>query len=146
MPVKCSPNRMIKPPAIHVSGFLYSFISCPTLVAAAPSMTKTTVNPRINIREFNSTVLNNLRSLDFNSSTLAPEIKDTYPGTNGSTQGERNEAIPARNAAIGKGKEDMSPCLLSDLHIVIFLQLFHITQGSAVVAQFESKSRCWRSS
>src|SRR6267154_1760961 len=118
MPVKCKPKRMMSAPAIHVSGFRYSLISCPTLVAAAPSETKTTVNPRINIREFTSTVLNSLRSLDFSSSTLAPEIKDTYPGTNGNTQGERNEAIPARNAAMGKGKEakeDIGPCLLGDL-------------------------------
>jgi hypothetical protein len=33
-----------------------------------------------------------------------PEISETYPGTSGRTQGERNERIPAINAAIGKGK------------------------------------------
>src|SRR5882762_6313087 len=105
MPVKCNPKAMTAAPASHVSHFLYSLTSCPTPVAAAPSMTKTTVNPRINITEFNSTVLRSLRSLDLSSSTLAPEIKDTYPGTSGSTQGERNETSPATNAATGNGKE-----------------------------------------
>jgi hypothetical protein len=37
------------------------------------------------------------------SSTPTPEISDTYPGTSGSTQGERNETTPAINAAIGVG-------------------------------------------
>jgi hypothetical protein len=39
---------------------------------------------------------------------LAPEMRETYPGTSGSTQGERNETIPATNTAIGKGNEDIS--------------------------------------
>jgi hypothetical protein len=76
-------------------------------VAAAPSITNTTVKPRMNMSECKKTVFNNLRSFDWSSSTLAPEIKETYPGTSGSTQGERNETIPARNAAIGRGNEDI---------------------------------------
>src|SRR3979411_2241896 len=94
-------------PATQVRYFLYSRISCPTLVAAAPSITKTRVKPRININECNSTVFNSLRSLVWSSSTLAPEIKDTYPGTSGSTHGDRNDTIPARKAVIGKGNEDI---------------------------------------
>ena len=43
-------------------------------------------------------------SLDFNSSMPAPEISETYPGTSGSTQGERKEIKPATKAASGKGK------------------------------------------
>ena len=41
---------------------------------------------------------------DFSSSTPAPEISDTYPGTSGSTQGERKEIKPAMNAAMGSGR------------------------------------------
>src|SRR5712675_2228097 len=77
------------------------------LVAAAPSITNTRVKPRINMIECNSTVFNSLRSLFCNSSTLAPEIRETYPGTSGSTHGDKNETIPARNTIIGKGNEDI---------------------------------------
>ena len=41
---------------------------------------------------------------DLSSSTPAPEIRDTYPGTSGSTQGERNEIKPAKKAAMGSGR------------------------------------------
>src|SRR5579859_974933 len=109
MPVRCRPKMMMTAPATQVRYFLYSRIICPMLVAAAPSITNTRVKPRINMSECNSTVFNNLRSLVCNSSTLAPEIKETYPGTSGSTHGDRNETIPARNAAIGKGNEDIRP-------------------------------------
>src|SRR5882724_11955786 len=107
IPVRCRPKMMITPPATQVRYFLYSRISCPTLVAAAPSITNTRVKPRINMSECNSTVFNSLRSLFCSSSTLAPEIKETYPGTSGSTHGDKNETIPARNAVIGKGNEDI---------------------------------------
>src|SRR5579884_933189 len=108
MPVKCRPKMMMTAPAIHVRYFLYSRTICPRLVAAAPSITNTRVKPRMNIRECKNTVFNSLRSFVWSSSTLAPEIKDTYPGTRGRTQGERNETIPAKNAAIGNGNEDIS--------------------------------------
>ena len=41
---------------------------------------------------------------DLSSSTPAPEISETYPGTSGSTQGERNEIRPAKKAASGNGR------------------------------------------
>src|ERR1700704_853331 len=94
-------------PATQVSGFLYSLTSCPTPVATAPSITKTTVKPRINMSECNRTVFNTLRSFDWSSSMLAPEIREMYPGTSGNTQGERKETIPATKTPIGKGNEDM---------------------------------------
>jgi hypothetical protein len=47
-------------------------------------------------------------SLSFSSSTLAPEIREMYPGTRGSTHGDKNETIPARNTAIGRGNEDIN--------------------------------------
>jgi hypothetical protein len=34
----------------------------------------------------------------FNSSMETPEINDKYPGTNGNTQGEKNDNNPAMNA------------------------------------------------
>ena len=40
------------------------------------------------------------RSSALSSSRETPEINDMYPGTSGSTQGERKEMIPAANAAI----------------------------------------------
>src|SRR5438270_271909 len=107
MPVKCRPKIMITAPATQVRYFLYSLTSCPTLVAAAPSITNTRVKPRTNMSECSSTVFNSLRSLFWSSSTLAPEINETYPGTSGNTHGDKNETIPARNAVIGKGNEDI---------------------------------------
>src|SRR5947209_726143 len=50
--------------------------------------------------ECSNTVFISLLSPSFSSSTLAPEIRDIYPGTRGSTQGEMNERKPATNAAI----------------------------------------------
>src|SRR5262249_37651892 len=73
----------------------------------APRITNTRVNPRINMNECRSTVFSSLRSCASNSSALAPEISDTYPGTSGKTQGDRNEINPAKNAAIGKGSDDI---------------------------------------
>src|SRR5689334_22540123 len=113
-------------PAIQVSCLLYTLAQPPTVVAAAPSITKTRVKPRINMSECKNTVFISLRSLVWSSSTLAPEIMETYPGTSGSTQGDRKETIPARNAAIGRGNEDMvfSILQMNDALIVIWLQIF----------------------
>src|SRR5690242_12040048 len=35
------------------------------------------------------------------SSSVAPEISEMYPGTSGSTHGERNDTVPAIRAANG---------------------------------------------
>src|SRR5438270_126402 len=107
IPVRCRPKMMTTAPATHSRYFLYSRIIWPMLVAAAPSITNTRVKPRMNMSECNSTVFNNLRSLVCSSSTLAPEISETYPGTSGNTHGDKNETIPATNAVIGKGNEDI---------------------------------------
>jgi hypothetical protein len=61
----------------------------------------------MNMNEFRITERINLASVCFNSSTPAPEINETYPGTSGKTQGERNESNPAMKAAIGKGSDDI---------------------------------------
>src|SRR5580658_5787237 len=71
----------------------------PTHVAEAPRITKTTVKPTINASEFRSTrAINCPLASFFNSSIDAPESIETYPGTSGNTQGERNETMPARKA------------------------------------------------
>ncbi len=64
----------------------------------------TTLNPKTKVRECSMTVRSMRRSADCSSSTLVPEINDTYPGTSGSTHGDRNDKTPARNAARGRGK------------------------------------------
>ncbi len=71
----------------------------PTQVADAPRTTKTTENPTTKARELRSTRPMSwpLASL-FSSSTEAPESMEIYPGTRGSTQGERKETSPATNA------------------------------------------------
>src|ERR1700693_4790631 len=86
-PVKCSPNRIMTTPAICASSDLYRASSCPTSVEIAPSVTNTTLKPRIKPMEFSITLENRRDSGAFNSSTPAPEINDTYPGTRGKTQG-----------------------------------------------------------
>src|SRR6266700_537751 len=62
------------------------------------------LNPAIKANEFSITFRRTDASCTFNSSTPTPEISDTYPGTSGNTQGERNETKPARKAAIGSGR------------------------------------------
>src|SRR5712692_10350737 len=64
----------------------------------------TMLKPRMKPMEFSITLRNNWDSCDFSSSTPTPEISDTYPGTSGNTQGDRNETRPARKAAIGSGR------------------------------------------
>jgi hypothetical protein len=67
----------------------------------------TTLKPRINPIELVMTRRISRPRDDFSSSTPAPEINETYPGTSGSTHGERNEISPAKNAASGSGRLDM---------------------------------------
>src|SRR5208282_610187 len=61
-------------------------------------------NPRMNITEFSITVRSRRLSDASRPSAPTPEISDTYPGTSGSTHGERNESKPARKAAMGNGR------------------------------------------
>src|SRR5277367_7155122 len=58
----------------------------------------------MNATEFNMTLRSSWDSCVLSCSTPTPEISDTYPGTSGSTQGERNDTRPARNAAMGRGR------------------------------------------
>src|SRR5215472_17203615 len=79
----------------------------------------------MNMSECTRTVRSNLRSWDSSSSTLAPEMSETYPGTSGKTHCERNETTPARNAAMGKGSDD----------IWLFLRFLDLRFASIVIAR-----------
>src|SRR5215472_9743616 len=68
---------------------------------------KTRLNPRMKATEFSITLRSSCDSCDFNSSTPAPEMSDTYPGTSGNTHGERKETRPAKKAAMGSGNVDI---------------------------------------
>src|SRR5215469_1746740 len=107
MPVKCRPKTMITTPATIDRECLYRAAIWPISVEIAPSVTNTTLNPRMNPTELTITRRINCDWGDLSSSTPAPEINETYPGTSGKTQGDRNEMSPAMKAAIGSGRLDM---------------------------------------
>src|ERR1700680_1612050 len=64
----------------------------------------TTLKPRMNAMEFSMTLRSRWDSCVLSCSTPTPEISETYPGTSGSTHGERNDTSPARKAAMGRGR------------------------------------------
>jgi hypothetical protein len=66
----------------------------------APRDMKITEKPSTNRTEFAIVISLTLFELcaEARSSNDIPEIKDTYDGTRGSTQGERNEMTPAKKA------------------------------------------------
>src|SRR4051812_30065175 len=99
---------MMITPATLARTLRYCIVNWPSVVATAPKVMKTTLNPRMNVIEFSITERINLRSAACSDSTLAPEISETYPGTSGNTQGDRNESKPAAKAAIGKGRLDIN--------------------------------------
>src|SRR5580704_11629597 len=93
----------------------------------APRVMKTTLKPRMKLTEFNIILRNSCDSCALSSSTPAPEIKDTYPGTRGKTQGERNEIKPATNAAMGSGRvaiESYATCTEARRERIIGLRPF----------------------
>jgi hypothetical protein len=61
----------------------------------------------MNVMEFTMTVRSERRSCA-TLSTPVPEISDTYPGTSGSTHGDKNESRPATKAVMGSGVPDIS--------------------------------------
>src|SRR5205814_7244195 len=117
MPVRCNPNRIITTPATRASVDLYCEASWPSSVESAPSVTKTTLNPMMKAIEFSITLRSTCDSWTLSSSTPTPEMRDTYPGTSGNTQGERNDTRPATNAANGSGRlviQDYCTCRNKD--------------------------------
>src|SRR5207237_2694895 len=98
-------------------------------LATAPSTMNTRLNPRMNITEFSITERISLPSCWRSSSTPAPEISDTYPGTSGSTHGDRNEINPATNAAMGTGKDNIARASILDS---AWLQQVRFREGKKV--------------
>ena len=91
-------------PATRAKVDLYCEANWPTSVESAPKVMNTMLNPMMKAIEFSMTFRSTCVSWTFSSSTPTPEISDTYPGTSGNTQGERNETRPATNAANGSGR------------------------------------------
>jgi hypothetical protein len=83
---------------------IFEEINDPIQVAVAPSRINTTEKPAIKKIEFNNTARLSLLSqvvfsvLCPNSVKETPDMNETYPGTNGKTQGDKNEINPATNA------------------------------------------------
>jgi hypothetical protein len=61
---------------------------------------KRTENPSTKRKALRSIVRQRQAFSSRNCSTLRPVIVPINPGTNGSTQGDRKETIPARNAVM----------------------------------------------
>src|SRR5229473_5560405 len=73
----------------------------PSVVALAPRITKIVANPKTKHALRASARTRTISSLDVVDSGIDwPAIYDTYPGTSGRTQGDRNEMIPAANTAV----------------------------------------------
>src|ERR1035438_9013009 len=112
---------MMMTPATRASSDLYCARTWPTSVEIAPSVMNTMLKPRMKARELSINLRSRCPSVDFSSSMPAPEIRETYPGTSGSTQGDKNEIRPATKAASGNGKlvislycsdrGEVAPCL-----------------------------------
>src|SRR5271167_1017582 len=97
-PIKWRPKRTIIAPANGARRLLCCRRNCPTALADAPKATNTTEKPITNANE-DAIRLPRGFSPRRNCSTPIPESIEMYPGTRGSTHGERNEISPATNAA-----------------------------------------------
>src|SRR5271166_3722817 len=95
---------MMTAPAMRASSDLYCARTWPTSVEIAPKVIKTMLKPMMNAAELSITLRKSSPSFSFSCSTPTPEIRETYPGTSGSTQGDRNEISPATKTANGNGK------------------------------------------
>src|SRR5271167_1469089 len=104
MPVRCKPKRIMTTPAMRASSDLYCASTWPTSVEIAPKVMKTMLKPMMKAAELIITLRKSWPSFIFSCSTPTPEIRETYPGTSGSTQGDRNEISPATKAASGNGR------------------------------------------
>jgi hypothetical protein len=79
-------------------------INDPIHVAVAPNSINTMEKPVIKKIELNKIIRLSLLNQDVfsvlspSSVNVTPDMNETYPGTNGRTQGDRNEINPAANA------------------------------------------------
>src|ERR1700692_283454 len=85
-------------PANGASRLLFCSRNCPTALADAPNAMNTTEKPTTKEKAEVSRLPRG-RSPCRNCSTPIPDNIEMYPGTSGSTHGERNEVNPATNAA-----------------------------------------------
>jgi hypothetical protein len=86
---------MTMPPMILTQGLLV--IAAPTRPAVVPRIRKMVESPALKASELMITA-RRLLVPSFSPSTLTPEIREIYPGTNGRTHGDRNDAMPAIKA------------------------------------------------
>jgi hypothetical protein len=98
------PKKIIISPPIFDKSDIFDERNAPSQVADAPKRIKTIENPAtkkielINIIRFSLPRKDGRPLFSFNSANETPDINETYPGTNGKTQGERKEINPAANA------------------------------------------------
>src|SRR4026208_1871445 len=76
-------------------------MNLPGAEARAPAATKTTVKPSTKASDASRTCGRDDRGFTVPrlSSSVRPEMTETYPGLSGSTHGDTNERKPATNAA-----------------------------------------------
>src|SRR5258708_25672705 len=95
-PIRCKPKTiMTMPPTILIHGLLRT--DEPTRPAVAPRAMKMTDKPMLNAIELAMTALRAAPReppSPFRWSILTPDISERYPGTSGSTQGDRNDSNP----------------------------------------------------
>jgi hypothetical protein len=97
-PTRCKPKSRINAPAIGESCARFFKRKVPTALADAPNEMNTTENPMT--KETAEAKRPPRGCWPWrNCSMPMPESIEMYPGTRGSTQGERNETSPAINAA-----------------------------------------------
>ena len=103
-PIFKIPKKMITRPESLVKNPSFDASIVPIQVAEAPRRTKIAENPKMKNMELSITVRcsrfkNKPRPVSASRSLReTPDIKDIYPGTRGSTQGDKNETRPAVNA------------------------------------------------
>src|SRR2546430_6193341 len=97
-PSKCRPNKIISAPAIGGGVVRFSRKNEPTALADAPNEMKTVENPTTNESADAKSPPRGCCPCR-NCSMPTPDNIEIYPGTSGSTHGERNETSPARNEA-----------------------------------------------
>src|ERR1035438_9968528 len=91
---------MMTTPAMRASSDLYCARIWPTSVEIAPKVMKTMLKPMMNAAELSITLRKSCPSCSFSCSTPTPEIRETYPGTSGSTQGDKNYSVMSSAGAI----------------------------------------------
>src|SRR5205085_10203237 len=102
-PARNTPIAITNAPATSSSARWCSRNAWPRPLAAAPRATNTAVKPATK-RSVERTIRRRFPgSPSWSSATLMPETSDKYPGTSGSTHGERNESMPPPKAPITPG-------------------------------------------